>query len=391
MKEVSKSALNHVKSYFFKVSLIALILLLVQCKKDDEPLVELGEVTDEVIMLGNPLLEQYKDDTPRVYARNIWDMHAFGSKIYLGAGNSSNVGPAPNSGRAVLWSYDIATQAFVKEFTVDEEQIHLIREFDNQLYIPGHDSRESWDLGNFYRLESSEWKKYRTIPDGIHVYDIYKWKNRLFAAIGPQGSTKAIQVSEDDGQTWKDAINSGGRIYNLFLMSNKLWTSGYSLMSYSDSSNTFLRPTPSSDMKLYGTGRMERTVVFDGQTVFINGKADNDHQYLPVDLRSAIDVYNVNLLNLPEGALPRDILVKGKRLLVLTSVKINDNLYRNAVLGATSLAALPVEWVELFHFTAGSFVRSFEYLNGAFYFGLGCETDLLLPATGNILSFKYSL
>ena len=64
-------------------------------------------------------------------------MHAFGNKIYFGDGNSYNVGPAPNSGHAVLWSYDLATNDFVKEFTVDEEQIHLIREFEINSTCPG--------------------------------------------------------------------------------------------------------------------------------------------------------------------------------------------------------------------------------------------------------------
>ena len=388
--------MDRVKYCFMRVSLITLVFLFIplfiQCSKAGvAPLVEKGDVTDQMVLLGNPLTQKYQDGTPRVYARNIWDMHAFGNKIYFGSGNSSNVGPAPNSGPAVLWSYDIAKQEFVNEYTTTDEQIHLIREFDNELYIPGHDSRGSWgwSRGSFYRLEADTWKSYDFIPNAIHVYDIYKWQGKLFAAIGPQSPSKSIQVSADGGSTWKDATNASSRIYTLFLVNNELWTSN-GITSYSKDADFFSMPTPPVSTSLFGA-RIERAVVFDGQTVFINGKTDNDHQYIPVDLRCASDIYTVNQLNLPQGALPRDILAKNRRLLVLISVKINDNKYNNAVISTSSLSTLPAEWIELFHFTSKSFARSFEYLNGVFYFGLGCETDILAPATGNILSFKYSL
>ncbi len=53
-------------------------------------------------------------------------------------------------------------------------------------------------------------------------------------------------------------------------------------------------------------------------------------------------------------------------------------------------------WSELFRFHSPTFARSFELLNGDFYFGLGSEVfdertwsqDELHPATGNILRLK---
>ena len=386
-------------SYLVAIGILLSVMTVCSCSKtdvdnddnddDNTALVELGDVTGKVVLLGNPLTEKYKDGTKSVYARNIWDMHAFDNKIYFGSGNSSNEGPAPNSGPAVLWSYDVAKKDFVKEFTTIDEQIHLIREFDNELYIPGHDSRGpgGWSIGNFYRLEGNEWKTYNTIPNAIHVYDIHKWEGKLFAAIGPQAQDKSIQISADGGQTWKGATNAISRIYSLYVIDNKLWTSN-GITVYSKETDFFSMPSPTVSTSVLGA-RIERAVVFDGQTVFISGKTDNDHQYLPIDLRCASDIYTVNTLNLPQDALPRDILVKNKQLYVLISVKVDNNTYRNAVLGASALSST-VEWTELFHFTGESFARSFEYLNGVFYFGLGCETDILAPVTGNILSFNFT-
>ena len=113
--------MDRFKYYFLRVSQMALLVLFIQCTKDNNaPLVEFGDVTDQIVLLGNPLTAKYQNGTPKVYARNIWDMHAFGNKIYFGSGNSSNEGPAPNSGPAVLWSYDIAKQEFVNEFTTTD-------------------------------------------------------------------------------------------------------------------------------------------------------------------------------------------------------------------------------------------------------------------------------
>ncbi len=392
------------KYFFGPLTFLSLVVLFCGCKKEEseKELPSLGDVTEQVVSLGNPLNQKYKDNTERVYARNIWDMHAFNNKIYFGGGNSSNYAPAINAGPADLWTFDPLSQAFTKEFTVDDEQIHRIREFENMLYIPGHDAREDWSYGNFYRLEASGWKKYRTIPNGIHVYDIYKWGNKLMAALGPNTGTTSIQVSDDNGNAWNNIIcpdynNAVGycyctsRIYTLVPLADTLYTdNGY--FYYSGNGNTFIRPQKATSFfykDVATANRVERPVVFNKQTVYIAGKTDNDHQYLPLALMRAQNRTAVHRMNLPEGALPRDILVQGKWLIVLISTKIGDTSYRNTVLLASDISAETIEWKEAFDFTATTFARSFEYLNGVFYFGLGCETDVLAPATGNILSVDY--
>ena len=74
--------------------------------------------------LGNPYMKQYKNGEG-VYARNIWDMQLFEDKIYIGAGNSSNEGPAQNAGRVYVVSLDPKTAKFKYEFKIAEEQIDI--------------------------------------------------------------------------------------------------------------------------------------------------------------------------------------------------------------------------------------------------------------------------
>ena len=66
-------------------------------------------------------------------------MQLWGDKIYLGYGNSSNKGPAPNAGPVRVIAYHPQTGCFETEFTVDEEQIDRYRVIEGQLFIPGHD------------------------------------------------------------------------------------------------------------------------------------------------------------------------------------------------------------------------------------------------------------
>lgn len=395
--------------YKYYLFVFLLLFVTISCSKSDDDtgeyvLSELGDVTEQVTLLGTPLSAKYADNTPRVYARNIWDMHAYGNKIYFGGGNSSNSAPAANAGPADLWAYDIVTQDFTKEYTVNDEQIHRIREFDNQLYIPGHDARESWSFGNFYRLEADGWKKYRTIPNAIHVYDIYKWENKLFAAIGPQSPSKNIQVSDDNGATWKNAeytndtnlpLSNTGRVYTLFPFSGQLRTSYTYPTIYTGSGNAFHQIIDKTEATALYDGeegrRIERPVVFGEYTVYIVGVNDNDHQYLPLALLYAKNSQNVMRYQLLDNTLPRDILVKGKYLIVLLSKLEENGTYYNTVMLTSNLSVDTVQWKELFGFTTETFARSFEYLNGTFYFGLGCETDNLSQATGSILKFDYKL
>ena len=79
---------------------------------------------------------------------------------------------------------DFAKQEFVKEYTVDEEAIVRYRRYGNRLYLPGTDSRESWEFGNLYVHEASGWKKYRTIPRGMHVFDFAEFAGRWYVATG---------------------------------------------------------------------------------------------------------------------------------------------------------------------------------------------------------------
>jgi hypothetical protein len=189
------------------------------------PLAAQVDVTDHLVRVGSPFAELYPDG-PKIYARNLWDLRAHGGKLYLGAGNSSNYGPAVNSGPVPIVEYDPATGQFAAPFKVDDEQVDVLyADSEGRLVTPGHDPKESWALGNFYRLEVDGWRKIRTIPGGIHTYCLAWHQGKLFAGLGTQQGAQ-VAVSEDQGQTWTSLKVPQGRVYSFLQCGEQLWATG---------------------------------------------------------------------------------------------------------------------------------------------------------------------
>ncbi len=396
-------------------------------------LAQYGDVTSKIELVGNPYKDIYPDFiTEMIYARNIWDMQVFNGRIYLGAGNSANSGPAVNAGPLPIISYDPQSGIFREEFVVDDEQIDLFHILDGRLYTPGHDPTQSWNWGNFYRLEEQGWKKYRNVPGGIHNYSMALHDNKMFAALGIREGA-AVSVSNDDGKSWVNHELPGMRIYSLFENQNRLFAAGF----FVDWDEELLERIPEENrsewLERYTTGvsewRSEKFVPrpdlnsermfpeimgkerqssghffgkivkplnFNGAAVYIGARLYNDHQFMPLGLFQAIslvpdDTDIRRLLPCEEGGKPWDIFERDGYLYVLTARRPNHCEFRVEVFRTADLKS----WEPVLHFNSAAFARSFELFEGAFYFGMGSEienphayrTCELHEDTGNILRF----
>ena len=183
------------------------------------------DVTTQVELLGNPYQATYPGGA-RVYARNIWAMCAFNGEVMLGAGNSSDEGPAQNAGPVPLVAFSPSNGHFRVMFTVDDEQIDVFRLLQGSVYIPGHDPRESWAFGNYYRLdEAGRWRKFRNIPAGVHTYDMTMSGGLLFAGLGtPHGA--AVAVSTDVGVSWINTPIANSRVYAFLTVQSNVYAVG---------------------------------------------------------------------------------------------------------------------------------------------------------------------
>lgn len=365
----------------------------------------------ELSSLGNPYKDFYTEEDLR-YARNIWDMQLFDNKIYLGAGNSSNKGPAPNAGRLPAIHYDLKTGHFVTGYTVAEEQIDLYRVLNQQLMIPGHDATQKWTFGNIYILQDGQWLKRRNLTKVLHVYDLNSLGNTLFAAVGLNRSG-GVYISRDNGQSWQDYGLGYGRVYALLKVQDQLFATRtfqpgkqdkISVYQWQGQQNAFIprpdlnisRMLPDTQIR-HSSLKVMKSIESPQTTLYLAAAKHNDHQNQPVAAYRATlganDQLEIEKISLPKGYLPRDILVRDTHFYLLASKAKGKNRYDNRVLRIPAARQEAARTTEVQQFDYSGFARSFEQANNCFYFGIGGEVenpdnwspDEISPATGEII------
>lgn len=380
-----------------------------------------GDVTKKLENLGIPLSKRYADSAYKgcgCYARNVWALKAFDGRIYIGAGNSANGGPASNAGPVPVFSYDPKARTFSEEWSVPDEQIDIYHEFsDGRLYIPGHDPREDWKLGNFYRRgkgAAGKWEKVRTLPDGVHCYDMEEFDGKLFAC------GYGVYESADWGKTVSHV--RGPRYYAFLKFAKTLYavasaTPKREIHGKMPNGKTYHATAPAhfgvSRRPLGGTNEFLRAVspesIFPdtpevakeelklirpakigGHLLCIGGIVHNDHQIDPLGAYLAKDgpkCFTTERVKLPEGARPWYTMAFKDKAYLLFSVKDAKN---GGYVNHVWVTADGRKFTELLSFHADAFARSMEYFGGYLYFGLGSEVAEHGHFEGNSLKLKFS-
>lgn len=159
--------------------------------------------------LGFPVADAPED------ARQISYLKAWQNKVYIGYGNWSsnsvivsirNYSPQDCQFHTenVYYNFNQTTNPTTVEVAIDRYDI-----IDGNLYIPGTDPDDGitgWRIGTFYRNDGSGWVMYNNIPSVAHNFDMIKYQNKLFAALGGTNST-CLQCSIDNGNNWQVAID----------------------------------------------------------------------------------------------------------------------------------------------------------------------------------------
>ena len=383
------------------------------------------------------------------YARNIWDMHLFGNRIYIGYGSwaNSSVSGAVNRGPIPIIAIDTAADQFVREDVyvnandvlthrpngADDEQLWIFREINGtdgvcRLYAHGTDARgtvgapsaEGWDWGNYYiRQTDGTWLKKPTIPGGIHVLDIISFNGKLYTGIGGNSEidgSVGIMYSSDDGETWSapENLTNTARNYTLIAWRESLYafggdsarrvTSGVQPQTrlrgrVIDANNSTTDSTTVLGIfseVLDDTRYIIRKYAFIGNLIaFILYKQGetNDSWESPAGLHYASSfstTSTISIVSLPNpSAEAIDIISRNNDTFayILANVK-NGNNYTVIVYKTVNLTNF--ETVCSFRFD--TFARSFEEHNGNFYFGMGTmdgEPGTLSELSGTIIKIPF--
>ena len=289
--------------------------------------------------LGIPTQTQHFDNA---YARCVWDVKVYDGKVYIGCGDYDK-----NSGPTTLWAYDLKTNSWEQQVTVDEEAIARFITIDGTLYITGIDTHPTPDedheheLGNFYRLENGVWKKYRNLPHSIHNFDMTLFNGKLFSSLGAENGFSPIVYSVDNGNTFSQVqlVKDGNefitehmnnvRAYEFITLNDRLYSivkcyiddkASYNLFEYNGECFEFvLDITNSLLFNSLTENLINNKVIFKDKLYFCTGAL-----YCTTDART-FDWINIDNCHV------QDIACKDGYMYVLCAKKISNMQYTTLI------------------------------------------------------------
>ncbi len=338
-----------------------------------------------------------------VYARNVWDMTVFENKIYIGIGCSS-----PNSGDTPVITLNPATSAYTTEFVVQEEQIDRYEIVNGSLYIPGHDYTAPPQFSQVYKKTGATWGVLGQIQSMALLFSLVEFGGKLYTSGGNWSGNFSVFASANNGATWQGVGDSrfyrpdgtliagnGARHWLLMPLAGQLYSFRYSYINGTPQQFGKLNQTtgqfepyflPSSVFAPGITGQVDRfryrnpLYLSDGSALVQGVVNDDGFGWSPLALYHVTDMVagGVQPVPVPEGVV-FDHVLRGNTIYLCAWNATNKHNIVYA-LDATNLSAAPRE---VLRFVAPTFARSFEEVNGDFYFGLGCGLTTV-PQTGEI-------
>ncbi|MBR6532840.1 MAG: hypothetical protein IKT44_00205, partial [Clostridia bacterium] len=335
--------------------------------------------------LGIPLEQYYPTGG---IERCAWDVEVYNNALYVASGDYD-----VNKGPVSVWCYNIKNGIWENSAELPDEQIERFHIFDNKLYAPGCDPKESWDLGNYYICDKGEWTVMRNLPGGIHNFDLIKYDGKLFAGLGVSDGDSPIVMSTDEKEWTPVYLYKGDglrrfynadfiRVYDFFVLNDRLYAyfflssdSQWASEIYHYDGERFVYH---SDMlaELYDTrhtyAHISQKVEFRGKQYFTNGSlfvSENMVTAEEVLLEDTVEVL--------------DIRVIGSSLYALCNESIiNENGDEEFIISLRR-SKTGEEFTEMFYFNYPVRALSFTYRNGIFYFGMGYGSEAEKPYDKN--------
>ena len=229
-----------------------------------------------------------------------------------------------NMGPIDMLCYDIVQNEWRNSGTLQDEEIAVFFVINDNLVTPGIDPRDGWEWGNLYFLQNGTWQTKRTIPNGIHCFDLAYHEGALFAAVKTSDGGLQAAVSRDMGDSFSlvPLIKDGSPVtavdmyFDLFVIGEAVYAyCCHELYRYNGTS--FVCETSWQNKiktKYYNTPqklRMFRAEANIGDTLyFTTGK-----------LYSCTNTNDVRTIDTPNGELVYDIYMHDGGMYLLCDLK----------------------------------------------------------------------
>lgn len=299
---------------------------------------------------------------------SIWDLKLFNECLYIGAGDYDN-----NYTVEQAYRYNINKSIWEECGNIPDEQIGRLLDIDGKLIVPGFDPTGDWSLGNYYELENNFFVTHRTIPNGIHNFDIVKYKDCYFYGLGvPSGN---LPVVKEDNQVFSTVsfLNKDGntlstndfrevRAYDLIVLNDEL----YAFIQLDGQKYVYKY---NGEEFVYLSDYTRKIVVGGfGYTPMLDKCVLNDTLYFTTGLLyCTTDMKNLKYIS-PEGIdYVSDVLVYNKELYILCNTKKDSNNYAVEIFKLNDDAS----FVSVVYIESKFPSMSFEYNGTTFYIGTG--------------------
>ncbi len=338
--------------------------------------------------LGIPSEESYPGN---LKARCVWDMAVYGDRLFIGGGDyNANAGPVD------VWCWDIGENIWTKSGTLPDEEISRFCVINEGLTIPGTDPRDGWELGNYYVWEDGVWTVQRTIPGGLHNFDMVYFHEMMFAGLGVESGNLPVACSRDGGRTFSPVemiknglpLDTSGsqvvRVYDLFVFGETL----YAVFLSKETDVVY-------DLYRYESGRF----IFDNtwygkihQLPYINsimgGKAEfggrlfftTGYLYVTDDMKEFLRIA------FPDSENVYDLYTADGCLYILCGKLLDDGQYRVSVWKNESGGNTDFE--EIFAFLYEAPPLSLVRHESSFYIGMG-DISAANPKNGMVICIDF--
>lgn len=286
------------------------------------PIFDVGNVSEdtetlaEPTDLGVPYASRYASYP---LALTPSDLIVYDGCLYVANGDwTGNAGPID------MLCYDTVQNEWKHSGTLPDEEVAVFFVIEDTLVTPGIDPRDGWEWGNLYVLQNGTWQIKRTIPNGIHCFDLAYHGGKLFAAVTANGNGLQAAVSGDLGETFalvpliknEKLVTDTEHYFDLFVIGDEVYAySAPDLYRY-DGTRFVFETTWKDKVKTnyYNTPqkvRMFRAEAIVGGTLYL----------ATGNLYACTDAENVRQIQTPRGERVYDIYLYGGKLYLLCDLK----------------------------------------------------------------------